>query len=65
MKRVLTEPPASLAGFIAGQAAFQNPPTEMMFAITAFSSNQHELTPNALEPSSTKRFRTSNFPNAK
>jgi len=41
LKRVLTEPPASLAGFIAGQAAFQNPPTEMMFAITAFSSNQH------------------------
>ena len=38
LKRVLTEPPASLPGFIAGKTVLAKPPTEIIFAIT--SSNQ-------------------------
>lgn len=38
LKRVLTEQPASLPGFIAGGAPVEKPPTEIVFAIT--SSNQ-------------------------
>jgi SAM-dependent methyltransferase len=38
LKRVLTEPPASLPGFIAGKTVLATPPTEIIFAIT--SSNQ-------------------------
>jgi SAM-dependent methyltransferase len=38
LKRVLTEPPSTLPGFIAGSAPVAKPPTEIIFAIT--SSNQ-------------------------
>jgi SAM-dependent methyltransferase len=38
LKRVLTEQPASLPGFIAGSAPVAKPPTEIIFAFT--SSNQ-------------------------
>lgn len=38
LKRVLTGPPASLPGFIAGKTVLATPPTEIIFAIT--SSNQ-------------------------
>ncbi len=38
LKRVLTEQPASLPGFIAGKTVVAKPPTEIIFAIT--SSNQ-------------------------
>jgi SAM-dependent methyltransferase len=38
LKRVMTEPPTSLQGFIAGSSNIAKPPTEIIFAIT--SSNQ-------------------------
>ena len=38
MRRVLTEPPSTVPGFIAGSAPIAKPPTEIIFAIT--SSNQ-------------------------
>jgi hypothetical protein len=38
LKRVLTEPPASLPGFLAGAAPLSKSPTEIIFAIT--SANQ-------------------------
>jgi SAM-dependent methyltransferase len=38
LKRVLTEPPSTVPGFIAGSAPVAKPPTEIIFAIT--SSNQ-------------------------
>ncbi len=35
LKRVLTETPVSLPGFMAGRGALASPPTEIVFAITS------------------------------
>ncbi len=45
LKRVLTEAPASLPGFIAGNAALSKPPTEIVFAITSANQENSRFNP--------------------
>ena len=45
LKRVLTEPPASLPGFIAGSATVAKPPTEIIFAITSPNQENSRFNP--------------------
>jgi len=45
LKRVLTEPPASLPGFIAGKAKILKPPTEIIFAITSANQENSRFNP--------------------
>ena len=40
LKRVLTESPNTLSGFITGRIEFPAPPTEILFAITS-ANQQH------------------------
>ncbi len=45
MKRVLTEPPAAIPGFVAGGAAFSKPPGEVVFAITSANQENSRFNP--------------------
>jgi hypothetical protein len=45
LKRVLTEPPRTLPGFIAGSVAFSKPPTEIIFAITSANQENSRFNP--------------------
>jgi SAM-dependent methyltransferase len=45
LKRILSEPPASLPGFIAGRAPLSNPPTEILFAITSANQENSRFNP--------------------
>lgn len=45
LKRVLTEPPASLPGFMAGKAKISKPPTEIIFAITSANQENSRFNP--------------------
>jgi SAM-dependent methyltransferase len=45
LKRVLTEVPTSLPGFIPGKAALSNPPKEIIFAITSANQENSRFNP--------------------
>lgn len=45
LKRVLTEPPSALPGFIAGRLAIKNSPTEIIFAITSANQENSRFNP--------------------
>lgn len=45
LKRVLTEAPTALPGFVAGRAALANPPTEVVFAITSANQQNSRFNP--------------------
>jgi len=45
LKRVLTEPPASLPGFMTGRVALTMPPTEIVFAITSANQENSRFNP--------------------
>ena len=45
LKRVLTEPPDSLRGFIAGRCVPGEPPTEIIFAITSANQENSRFNP--------------------
>lgn len=45
LKRVLTELPSSLPGFISGRASLKNPPVEIIFAITSANQENSRFNP--------------------
>jgi len=45
LKRLLTESPAALPGFIAGRIALKNSPTEIVFAITSANQENSRFNP--------------------
>ncbi len=45
LKRVLTEPPAAIPGFIAGGATLSKPPSEIIFAITSANQENSRFNP--------------------
>jgi SAM-dependent methyltransferase len=45
LKRVLTEPPAAIPGFIAGNTELSKPPTEIIFAITSANQENSRFNP--------------------